>query len=491
MSANGAYAVLHAGGGAGGATLWSNSSPEANPDEINTAKGTPGDTDVIANDVDLDGDTLTVQSFTQGTDGSVGCSDTVCVYTPTDPSFSGSDSFTYTVSDGNGGTNVGDVFVTVTTSNEQPVADDDFLTVDEDSFGSLDVLDRDTDDDGDPLEVTSLAPLADHGTVAMHGERLCTYTPEPNFSGSDAFSYKIDDGEGGADTGEVFVTVTAVNDAPDAVNDSLTVFEDEQGSLNVRTNDTDIDGDTLLVTTLTPSASHGSVTCLAGGGCTYTPDADYNGPDSFQYTVSDGHGGTDTATVTITVAPENTAPVADDETLTTAEDTAGAVNVLVGDTDVDGDALSVSSPAPTAAHGTVSCTTAGVCTYTPATNYNGADSFELHGRGRRRGKSDTGHGDGHGESGQRRARSRSTTCSRRAEETAGPARRPHQRQGHRRRHPHRSPARRTAPTAPSSCAADGTCTYTPVADYVGAGHVHLHHLRRRTAARTSARSPSR
>ena len=389
VSANGAYAVLHAGGGAGGATLWSNSSPEANPDEINTAKGTPGDTDVIANDVDLDGDTLTVQSFTQGTDGSVGCSDTVCVYTPTDPSFSGSDSFTYTVSDGHGGTDVGDVFVTVTTSNEQPVADDDFLTVDEDSFGSLDVLDGDTDDDGDPLEVTSLAPLADHGTVECSASGVCTYTPDPSFSGSDAFLYEIDDGEGGADTGEVFVTVTAVNDAPDAVNDSLTVFEDEQGSLNVRTNDTDVDGDTLLVTTLTPSASHGSVTCLAGGGCTYTPDADYNGPDSFQYTISDGHGGTDSATVTITVAPENTAPVADDETLTTAEDTAGPVNVLVGDTDVDGDSLSVSSPAPTAAHGTVSCTTAGVCTYTPATNYNGADSFEYT-LADARGKSDTG-----------------------------------------------------------------------------------------------------
>ena len=132
-------------------------------------------------------------------------------------------------------------------------------------------------------------------------------------------------------------------------------------------NDTDVDGDTLTVTTLTPTAAHGTVSCTAAGVCTYTPNADYDGSDSFTYEISDGHGGTDTATVSVTVTPPtaNTPPVADDETLTTPEDVSDSVNVLVGDSDADGDALTITSASPTASHGTVSCTTAGLCTYTP------------------------------------------------------------------------------------------------------------------------------
>jgi Bacterial Ig domain len=106
------------------------------------------------------------------------------------------------------------------------------------------------------------------------------------------------------------------------------------------------------------------------------PEADYSGPDSFQYTISDGHGGTDTATVDITVTPENTAPVAADDGIATVEDDTDSANVLLNDTDVDGDLLSVTTPSPAAAHGTVSCTTGGVCVYTPDADYNGVDSFD-------------------------------------------------------------------------------------------------------------------
>ena len=121
-----------------------------------------------------------------------------------------------------------------------------------------------------------------------------------------------------------------MNDDPDAVANTLVVTEDEQGSLNVLGNDSDIDGDTLTVTTLSPAGAHGTVSCLAGGLCTYTPEADYKGPDSFQYPISDGEGGSATATVSVTVTPESIAPVADDETLTVTEDGSNSVNVLVG-----------------------------------------------------------------------------------------------------------------------------------------------------------------
>ena len=366
-----------------------NEPPVANPDELNTAEGTAGSTNVLENDTDPDSDPLSIEDWTDGANGSVSCSGSDCVYIPNDPDFSGADSFTYTVSDGQGGTDIGDVAVEVVPTNEEPNASDDSLTLAEDTSDSVDVFANDTDDDGDPIAVETLEPTADNGAVSCTVGGICTYTPEPNFEGFDTFSYTITDGQGGTDTANVDVTVTPVNDVPNAVDDSLVTSEDQMGSLNVRTNDVDIDGDTLLVTTLTPAASHGTVACLGGGGCSYTPVADYSGPDSFQYTISDGHGGTDTATVNITVTPENTPPVADDDAISTLEDNAGATNVLVGDTDVDGDTLSVSTSAPTAAHGTVSCAAGGVCTYTPSANYNGPDSFDYtvsDGRG----KSDTG-----------------------------------------------------------------------------------------------------
>jgi Bacterial Ig domain len=79
------------------------------------------------------------------------------------------------------------VIVTVTPTNEQPVADDDELEIAEDSAGNVDVLDRDTDDNGDPLEVEAPNPPADHGTVSCTTGGICTYTPDPDFSGSDSF----------------------------------------------------------------------------------------------------------------------------------------------------------------------------------------------------------------------------------------------------------------------------------------------------------------
>lgn len=366
-----------------------NGPPVALPDEINTAQGTGGDTNVLANDTDPDDDPLSIESWTPGTHGSVECAGPDCAYIPDDPEFTGLDSFTYTVSDGQGGTDVGDVTVTVVPTNDDPVADDDELTLDEDTSAGVDVLEGDVDDDGDPLAVESPSPSAEHGTVSCTAAGICTYTPDANFEGLDSFEYTVTDGQGGTDVGEVTVTVLQVNDDPTAVDDSLVTSENHLGSLNVRTNDVDIDGDTLLVTTPTPAAAHGTVSCLGGGGCTYLPDAGYSGPDSFQYSISDGNGGTDTATVSVTVTPENNAPVADDDLLATAEDDPGSVNVLVGDTDVDGDALSVSTPAPAAAHGTVSCVSAGTCTYTPNANWSGVDSFEYTVTDAR-GKSDSG-----------------------------------------------------------------------------------------------------
>ncbi len=113
-------------------------------------------------------------------------------------------------------------------------------------------------------------------------------------------------------------------------------------------NDTDVDGDTLVLTGATDPA-HGSVAAFADGTVVYTPDPDFHGTDSFNYTISDGNGGTDTATVTITVDPVNDAPVAVDNSDSTPEDTPVIVAVLGNDSDPEGDPLTVtgaSDPSP-------------------------------------------------------------------------------------------------------------------------------------------------
>ena len=352
-----------------------NDPPAANADVIDTTEGFPGSANVLANDFDVDGDTLTIQSFTQGLHGSVSCAGTDCTYTP-DAGYSGPDSFTYTASDGHGGTDVATVAVTVApAANQPPVGDDDSLTTAEDTSGQVNVLDGDTDPDGDTLTVTTPSPDADHGTVSCTAAGTCTYTPDANYFGPDSFTYTVSDGNGGTDTATVNVSVTPVNDPPNAVNDVVPAVEDAVVVVDVLANDSDPDGDALVVTTLSPTAQHGTVSCTAAGSCTYTPNPNNDSHDVFNYTVSDGHGGFDNADVTIFVTPVNDPPVADDETVTTQQDTPRSVFPLIGDTDPEGDTLTITGVTDPL-HGTVTCDPDGTCLYTPDAGYQGPDSFE-------------------------------------------------------------------------------------------------------------------
>jgi hypothetical protein len=132
------------------------------------------------------------------------------------------------------------------------------------------------------------------------------YTPAANFWGTDAFTYVIVDGQGASDTASVAVTVTPVADPPDAVNDAAGTPEDTPITINVLANDVDPDGDVVTLTSATQPAN--GTTAIVAGKVKYTPAANFNGPDSFSYDVSDGHGGVDTATVSVTVSPVNDPP---------------------------------------------------------------------------------------------------------------------------------------------------------------------------------------
>src|SRR5204862_5924279 len=126
-----------------------------------------------------------------------------------------------------------------------------------------------------------------------------------------------------------------------------------------------------LTVTGVGTPQHGSVTSHPDGTITYTPALNYNGADAFTYTISDGHGGTVSATVNVTITAVNDAPVAADQAVTTDEDTAKAITLSA--TDVEGSPLTyaiVTGPV----HGTLSGTAPNL-TYTPAANYDGTDSF--------------------------------------------------------------------------------------------------------------------
>ena len=353
-----------------------NEPPVAAPDAAELDEDSAVTINVLANDSDPDyGDTLTVIGITQPGHGVVALNeDGTVTYTPV-ANYNGPDSFTYTVSDAGGETDTALVSLTVNPVNDVPVAVDDVASLDEDSSTVIDVLVNDSDIDGDVLSVAAVTQPS-HGIVTINADGTVTYTPVADYNGADSFTYTVTDPDGATDTALVSITVNPLNDAPVAVDDVAALDEDSSTVIEVLDNDSDIDGDVLVVTAVT-QPTHGIAVVNPDGTVTYTPIADYNGPDSFTYTISDGAGGTDTATVSLTVNPLNDAPVAIDDTAATDEDVAlviAAADLLANDSDIDGDTLTITSFTQPA-HGSVVDNGNGTFTYTPDANYNGDDSF--------------------------------------------------------------------------------------------------------------------
>ncbi len=263
--------------------------------------------------------------------------------------------------------------VDVTAVNQPPVAVDDTDSTPEDTAATVGVLGNDSDPELDPLVVDSVTQGA-NGSVVNNGTDV-TYTPDPDWNGTDTFTYTVTDGNGGFDTSTVTVTVTPVNDDPVAVDDAATTESDEPVHVWVLGNDTDPDPDGLSVSAVTDGA-HGTVTNHAIK-VTYAPHPGWSGIDTFTYTISDGNGGSDSAAVTVTVtAPPpipNRPPDAQDDAEATDEDVAVTVAVLANDSDPDGDAVTVSA-VNQGAHGSVT-KTATTITYTPEKDWAGIDSF--------------------------------------------------------------------------------------------------------------------
>ena len=163
------------------------------------------------------------------------------------------------------------------------------------------LLANDSDVDGDTLSVLSVGN-ATQGTVSLNASGNIICTPRANYSGPASFEYTISDGHGGTDVAKVAIFVSPVNDAPVASSDAFVTGRNAALSLSTSTllgNDVDVDGDILSVTSVS-GASNGTVS-LSGSTVTFTPTNNFSGVAGFNYTVSDGNGGTSTTNVEVIV----------------------------------------------------------------------------------------------------------------------------------------------------------------------------------------------
>ncbi len=352
------------------------------PDAVNDAFTVMEDApvtvlDVLGNDTfapDV-GETLTITGVAAAPNGTVTTDGSTLSFRPA-ANFSGSSVFTYTVNDGNGGSDTATVTVTITPANDPPDAVDDSFSVPQYSGATvLAVLANDTvaPDVGETLLITSFVAAA-HGTVVLTGGGSgLTYQPATNYTGPDAFSYTVSDGQGGSDTAQVTINVTPVDVTPVATNDTATLSEDSTLTVDVLANDTGT-GNTPLTLVVETAPTHGSAVVQSDNRVLYTPQANYNGPDSFTYRITDADLDTVTATVALTITPANDLPVAVADQATTAEDV--SVRIVVQGNDTGAVDLPVTVTVFTnPVRGTTIVEADGAITYAPNANYAGTDTF--------------------------------------------------------------------------------------------------------------------
>ncbi len=251
--------------------------------------------------------------------------------------------------------------------NTPPTADPQTLDTPEDTPLAITLTGTDPDT-GDTLTF-AITTLPTHGTLTGTGTTR-DYTPDTNYHGPDSFTFTVNDGTTTSPPATISIDITPVNDPP--ITEPVTVSTPRDTAVIVTLSGSDIDGDPLTYTIVTPP-THG---ILTGTGMmrSYTPNTGYAGPDSFTYLANDGNVDSNTSTVTITVDATNRPPTADPQTLDTPEDTPLAVTLTGTDPDT-GDTLTYAiTTLPT--HGTLTGTGANQ-TYTPDVDYHGPDSFRF------------------------------------------------------------------------------------------------------------------
>ncbi|WP_293147391.1 Ig-like domain-containing protein [Microcoleus sp. bin48.metabat.b7b8b9.023] len=331
---------------------------------------------VLGNDSDPDGDPLTAKLLLSPNNGLVKFnSDGSFSYTP-NAGFAGSDSFTYSASDGVSPS--GAVAVNLNVSNQPPVGQTDNYTIPHTKVFNQQapgVLGNDSDLDGDPLTAKLLLSPS-NGKVNFNSDGSFSYTPNPGFAGPDNFTYSVSDGV--SPSGAVAVNLNVANLPPAGQTDNYTIPHTKvfnQQAPGVLGNDSDLDGD-ILTAKLLSNPSNGKVDFKADGSFSYTPNPGFSGPDNFTYSVSDGVSPSGAIAVNLNVT--NQPPTGQTDNYSTSLDTALNISAIAGvlgnDSDLDGDPLTATlSTGPK--NGKVDFKADGSFSYTPNPGFAGTDIF--------------------------------------------------------------------------------------------------------------------
>jgi hypothetical protein len=315
-----------------GARTFLNRGPTAVNDTFNVRRNASATLiPVLANDTDLDGDTLAVTAVSVPANGTASAVSNGVIYTPR-TGFIGTDTFTYTISDGKGGTAT--ATVTVTVADQAPTAVDDVVSVARGGSVSVSPLSNDTDPEGSELRVTGIDQPT-NGTAVLEGN-VVRYTAPAGFVGSATIPYRIVDSAGNTASARIIVNVA--NQAPVAAPDTASTSAGTPVTVNVLANDRDPEGDVLTLSSVSTPANGRAV--IQNGAVLYTPNASFTGTDTFTYVVKDAFGAMSTGTVTVTVAP-NRAPTAVDDNATTLKGLPVDISVLANDFDPENDVLTV------------------------------------------------------------------------------------------------------------------------------------------------------
>jgi large repetitive protein len=315
-----------------------NRPPVARDDSVTTQFETGAFFDVLANDTDPDGGTISLVALGVPGVGNANIVGAQIRYRPP-AGFSGATSFTYTIRDAEGATATATVIVNVVgCSAPSPVLNPDSAITPFNTPVSIDLFANDTSATG----VLSLDQPS-QGVVSAFNGGTVTYRPPPGFNGIATFTYRVTNACGIAASATVTISV---NRAPNAVADVVTMLSNEVSGFNVLANDTDPDGDPLRVIGVSGAVNGSAATSANGLGVTFAPVAGFVGTAGFDYTISDSGGLRSTAHVAVIVNLGNNNPVARTDTVTLMSGQTVVIDVLANDGDPDNDAITVVGVSP-------------------------------------------------------------------------------------------------------------------------------------------------